>query len=177
MKKAFLFGLSIQFIACGEPQIPNDTLCRGAALEDDIAYGAPLKGTGVDTSGNLKAPPEGTQYQVSTTYLRFKPDEKSIALFRELMVSVGEELQRSEGLVAFQLGGSDTCRTARTISVWESEATMGKFVVSAAHRRAMASIGQLSRGGSATRSWKGNESVATWNEATRLLGEVEGSSF
>lgn len=121
-------------------------------------------------SALLEALPPG-QYVVGTTYLRLRLSRSAIERFRQLSQAMEEELRANPGLVRVVTRTAGSCNTARTLSVWKTEADMYRFVGGAAHARAMAAVGEVSRGGSVTTHWNGSEAEATWEVATRKLAE------
>jgi|JI10StandDraft_1071094.scaffolds.fasta_scaffold95136_3 hypothetical protein len=150
--------------ACG-PMESADTLplpvseaaCTKDALEAD----------GLE-SAELSAIPPG-QYVVSTTYVRLPHTKSALKRFNELLAPMTDELRTQPGLVRLTTRLSTACNTARTLSVWKSELEMYRFVNGPSHSKAMASVGQLSRGGSVTTHWMGSEADATWQKATQML--------
>jgi len=155
----------------------EDPSCRADLLESDLAYAGPLAGPGVAGDGTVKAPAAGKPYAISSTYLRNKRDEPSQMRFRALSAPISMQLMNQPGLVAVQLGFSEKCLTARTLTVWEDEAAMYAFVASDAHKTAVASIGEVSRGGSVAMHWMGSEKEATWEKATAKLGAHSGPEY
>jgi hypothetical protein len=117
-----------------------------------------------------EALPRG-QYVVGTTYLRLPLSRRAVERFRELSAAMEDELRASPGLVRVVTRLAGSCNTARTLSVWKTEADMYRFVGGAAHARAISAVGEVSRGGSVTTHWNASEAEATWDVATQKLAE------
>lgn len=143
--------------------------CKKGTLEGDFAEDLPLTGPGVDPATGKLAP--GT-YVVAATYLAMNPSKAERT--GQLGGAVVDSLTSAQGLVAFTLGGSQSCASLRTLTVWQSEEDMLAFVVSPAHSMAMLETPMLSRGTSNTISWEGNEATASWAESTTRLGAEAG---
>ncbi|MCA2976774.1 MAG: hypothetical protein INH41_28425 [Myxococcaceae bacterium] len=165
--KSLLFPLSLLtlVVGCGPGVDPDslppvdETACTKAQLEADGRDSAPLA-----------ALPPG-QYVVSTTYLRLPLRRSALARFSELTAPMEDELRANAGLVRVTTRLATSCNTARTLTVWRTEADMYRFVGSPAHARAMAATPEVSRGGSVTTHWSASEAEATWQVATRKLAE------
>jgi hypothetical protein len=143
--------------------------CKKGVIEDDFVHD-PWVGPGVDPMTGEIAP---GSYRVATTYLALKPEK--MQRFHELSDPVVETLFTAQGLVAVTTGSSQSCSALRTFTVWQTEEDMYAFVGSAAHAAAMPETSDLSRGTSNTISWDGDETTATWEEATsRLAAETTG---
>ncbi len=176
MRSIALLAIVVAAAACShEP--PEDPSCRPDMLEPDIAYAGPLDGPGVGEGGALKAPPAGKSYAISSTYLRQKRDEATAKRFQTLMAPIAMALANQQGLVAMQLSFSEKCATARTLSVWEDEAAMYRFVTGPAHLEAANAIDEISRGGSIALHWTGSEKDATWDRAAVQLAANQGPVY
>ena len=90
---------------------------------------------------------------MTSTYLQLRTDGASMKRFGELAGPVAATLQKSQGLIAALIVTSPKCAVARTLVVWKDEASMMTFVSSEAHSKAMAFVGDVSRGGSITTNW------------------------
>lgn len=182
-----LFALAV---ACGDDSSPdkpsstdasqvvesdagNDLFpgCSRGTMEDDF-QAAPLMGPGVQ-NGVL---PKG-EYLISTTYLQLRQDATAQSKFNDLMQPLVADLMTRSDLVAVSLGTSASCGTARTLSVWRDDAAMMGFVAGPAHRAAMSSVREISRGGSMVTSWLGNEGDATWKVSAEHAGQDDGPQF
>lgn len=151
------------------PGIPG---CARTKMETDLKAGA-LAGPGVDASGALKPLPKGAY--VSSTYLAIKTDAATQKQFQGLATKVIGVLASTPGLLAFSVGISQSCSTARTLSVWQDEASMVKFSVGPEHAAAAAAIDQLSRGGSIVTAWAASDvHEASWDYALTQLGDATG---
>jgi hypothetical protein len=166
MKNALLTLSSITLtLSCGA--MPDaDAL---PPIDESVCSKERLEADGRD-SAELTALPAG-QYVVSTTYLRLPLRRSALARFSELTAPMEEELRANPGLVRVTTRLAGSCNTARTLSVWKTEADMYRFVGSAAHARAMAAVAEVSRGGSVTTHWNATQAEATWQVATQKLAE------
>ena len=157
--------------ATSEEPAPSASACTRGTIESDF-NATPLDGAGVQ-DGNL---PPGA-YVLSTTYLQLRVDPASQQRFGELMGPILADLQTREGLLAFSLGNSAECGSARTLAVWRDDVAMFGFVTGDAHGTAMASIGEVSRGGSIVTHWAGDADEATWAKAADKLGAEDGPFY
>ncbi len=156
-----LFLMSV--IACG-PAVDPDAL---PPIDETACSKDRIEADGVE-SGRLTAVPPG-QYLITTTYLRLPLSKKAMARFNELIAPMDAELRANQGLVRTSTRLSTSCNTARTMTVWKSEADMMKFVTGPAHAKAMAGTPEVSRGGSITTHWMDSEAGATWEKAAQSL--------
>lgn len=164
-----LLGLTLLAGCGGATGAPDFSGCSRGNLEAD--FGAmPLSGPGVDSAtARLRPPPEG-RFIMSSTYLSMPTTSAARARFSELMAPVGERLASQRGLLAYSLGASDRCYTARTLTVWESEEAMLDFVLSPAHASAMAAVSEVSRGQSLVDHWEERDaSQVSWAAAADHL--------
>ena len=125
-------------------------LCEAETIERDsfVARGIGAEG---EPAGFGELPPGAI---VSSTYLRVQDNEEAAAAFDERMGPIIGQLSAPDaGLLGLSLRVSMECNTARTLTVWENEEAMMKFVMSAAHLEAIASTAEISRGGSITDTW------------------------
>lgn len=163
--------------APGTNQNQQSLECQADVLPDDFTMFGPLEGPGVDADGSLRASDTGN-YVVSSTYLRLHPTQEANDRFMELMGPISMTLANQPGLIALQTGGSMSCGTARTFTVWESEEAMYSFVASDAHANGIANVAQVSRGGSIVTHWDADTlEKATWDEALRQLSQHEGPVY
>ena len=146
--------------------------CSRDVLADDFEV-APWMGPGVDEDGEL-IDDGTTEYIVSSTYLALSL-EADLEHFSQLNEGNVQALFSNPGLVAARLGGSATCGTARTFTVWTSEEAMMEFVASPAHLQSVSAFPSFSRGGSALSVWPEPALAAeiTWENALAHLGEVD----
>ncbi len=154
--------------ACGLPT-PDDTKCLRGTLETDLDQTGPFTGPGV-VDGAI---PPG-RYVIAATYLQGKPTQQAMSLFQSLVDPISRSLPTTEGLIGARFGNSNTCLTARTLSVWKDEASMYRFVTSASHATAMGKTSELSRGGSVTTHWADTELGATFDKAAQMLAADDG---
>ncbi|HEX8703684.1 MAG TPA: antibiotic biosynthesis monooxygenase [Myxococcaceae bacterium] len=171
-----VLGLS----ACGEepvapPPTPADPLanCTRGSIEPDLTFLAPLGGPALRADGTLTP----GRYIVSSTYLAMKPEPQAQQHFGELMGPIRQTLQQQQGLLAIQLGTSESCATARTLTVWKDEESMYSFVTSDAHLAAMSAVGEVSRGSSVVTHWADDENGVSWTKAAQQLGADEGPLY
>lgn len=115
-----------------------------------------------------------TAYVVSSTYLALSATA-DLEAFSALNEGNAAALFSNPGLVAAQLGGSASCGTARTFTVWTSEAAMMEFVASPAHLQSVSAFPSLSRGGSTLSVWPetARASEIDWETALEHLGQTE----
>jgi hypothetical protein len=181
---------SLTLFACGgeepatqtpapSPSPTAEPTCARGVREPDYEPIGPIAGPGVDlTTGKLRAPAPGTTYIVSSTYLALRADGPAQQAFGELMGPIGDTLRTQEGLVAFELGTSMSCGTARTLTIWASEEAMYGFVASPAHMAAIARVGEVSRGGSVVTHWTADTAEgAGWDEVERRLAAFMGRQY
>lgn len=150
--------------ACGQGTVIDESKCSKTALEADFSA-SPLAGPRAD-GGVLPPGP----WLVSTTYLRLVPEPAAAAAFQAVMGPVAAALPTTPGLAAVSIGTSTACATARTLAVWEDQASMLDFVTGPAHAAAMAHIGDFSRGGSTTLHFTADGGVGWTDAAARLSG-------
>ncbi len=156
--------------------------CSRDVLEDDFAVFSPTGmpeaarwyGPGADPeTGELLDDGTG-EYVVTATYLALEPDA-DFELFGQLSAANSMALFSNPGMVATQLGNSQQCATARTFTVWESQAAMMEFVGSKAHLQSVGAFPSLSRGGSTLSVWPGMASASeiTWDTALANMAEAD----
>lgn len=164
------FGLAL-VSGCGDPAGATPDLggCSRGAIEPDFGS-MPLRGPGLDPATARLRPPPAGRFLVSSTYLAMPTTAAARARFGELMAPIGERLAGQRGLLAYSLGASDRCYTARTLTVWESEEAMLDFVVSPAHSTAMAAVSEVSRGQSLVDHWEERDAdQITWASVAQHL--------
>ena len=150
--------------ACGPMEMmPSDA---PPAVDESKCTKFALEADGRDTP-RIEPLPAG-QYVVSTTYLRLHHTKSTQALLTELTTPMESDL-RANGVVRQTTRLSAACNTARTLTVWKSEADMYRFVASPSHAKAMGRVSELSRGNSITTHWSADERGATWEKATEML--------
>jgi hypothetical protein len=157
--------------APSDPTASTDSSCARGTLEPDFQP-MPLSGPNVH-EGKLAA----GDYVISTTYLQLRQDPQAQMRFGQLMQPILADLATRPGLLAVSLGTAPMCGIARTLSVWRDEAAMFDFVLSSAHSAAMASVGEVSRGGSLVTHWSGDAAAATWEAAAERAGAEEGPLY
>jgi heme-degrading monooxygenase HmoA len=163
---------------------PDDELypatgeCARGTLEPDFAW-AYSAGPGWDAeAGALKSDLQGP-FVVATTWLNQKTTPEALERFGELMGPVVGALQAQPGLLVVRLGQSSRCGTARTLTVWEDEASMYRFVVGEGHMAAIQAVDEVSRGGSATTHWEETDpaQAASPDKALAQLAAYEGPFY
>lgn len=171
MNKTLILTL-LTFTACAAG--PDEKTCVRSTLESDLQRIGALSGPDVDpTTGKL----EPGSYLVSTTYLKLTTDAKGQKAFQDSMKGINAAIADAQGLSAYQLATSDSCVTARTLSVWKDEASMYRFVGVEAHANAIAEIELISRGGSVVTHWPDTEAGATFEKAAQQLAVEVGPFF
>jgi hypothetical protein len=145
--------------------------CSRGTLGDDF-QAAPLAGVNVQKGSLIPG-----DYLISSTYLQLRGESDRQQRFDELMGPIMADLEAREGLVAISLGGSASCGAARTLAVWRDEMAMFGFVTGEAHGQAIASVGEVSRGGSIVTHWSGAAGDATWQSAAEHLAADEGPFY
>lgn len=159
--------------------------CERGVLEDDLvgqtAEGDPTPvvwiGPGADPETGELLPEEGA-FVVSATYLALDAAPEAQQRFGEVMGPIMGELFANPALVAVQLGTSPSCGTARTFTVWRSLEGMMSFVAGDAHMAAVASVGEISRGGSVVTHWEVDTLEGLgWDDATARLADVDGPMY
>ena len=157
--------------ATTDDDAPPETACQRGVIEPDFDP-SELDGPGVQ-DGKLVA----GDYVLSTTFLELRVDPASQQRFGELMGPILADLKAREGLLAVSLGNSAQCGSARTLAVWRDDVAMFGFVTGSAHSAAMASVGEVSRGGSVVTHWAGNAAEATWSKAAEHIGAEDGPFY
>jgi heme-degrading monooxygenase HmoA len=156
---------SLFLAACGPMELMTaDDL---PAVDEATCTKDALEADGVD-SARIEALPTG-RYVVSTTYLRLPHKKSALKRFSELVAPMDADLRANPGVVRVTTRLSTACNTARTLTVWKSEADMYRFVASPSHAKAMGAVSEVSRGNSVTTHWDADETGATWEQATRML--------
>ena len=84
-------------------------------------------------------------------------------------------LRRTSGCAT---SNSESCGTARTLTVWESEDAMLDFVLGDAHTAAMAETARISRGGSLTMTATADSlDEISWDAAAALFADHDGPVY
>jgi quinol monooxygenase YgiN len=149
---------------------PDDTTCLRGVKEADLS---PLSWSGPGVVGG--ALPVG-RYIIAATYLKGRPE--GFDTFQQVLGPIIAALPTTDGLVGYATQNSSSCFTARTLSVWQDEASMFHFVSSQAHSNAVAKVSEVSRGGSLTTHWSATEAGATLEEAlTHLAAAPDQATF
>ena len=149
--------------------------CVAHELEGDFALVAELGEMG-DPDKWPALPPNAI---VATTYLRLQNTAESQTTFGELMGPIqGLLMAPDSGLMGLSFTSSASCNTTRTLSVWESEEAMMKFVVSEAHLSAIGRVAEVSRGGSITEKWKVSDfDKMSWEAVVAKLDNHSGPQY
>ena len=146
---------------------------EGAVLrcaDDDLVDSIAFSGPGWDgTKGALTKEPRAS-YRIATTVFAYHRDEKRKADFDATLARVIEAAKVSPGLVGYQIAHSSKCGYARTISVWETEDDMMRFVLSGAHSDATTKVRDVGIDGR-TIGWEGTakELPVSWPAARAKL--------
>ena len=129
--------------------------CHAATLEPDLESQL-IAGSAVDFSaGELKLE-NGREYIVSSTYgvpKRGADGEYMSPRYQMLMGRIIETLQTQPGLLGLQVSSSESCKSGRTLAVWESEELMYDFVTTGPHLEAMSGAEELLMPGYAVSHW------------------------
>jgi quinol monooxygenase YgiN len=137
-----------------------------------------VRGT-IEADGRDSSPlelPKG-QYVISTTYLRLKNSRTTLQQFTALSTPMEAALRRNPGRVKSVTRLSESCNTARTLTVWKDEASMYEFVASPEHAAAMAAVLEVSRGGSIVTHWNDTEAGFTWQKAGASIAADTGPFY
>mmetsp|Transcript_25195 Transcript_25195/g.43507 ORF Transcript_25195/g.43507 Transcript_25195/m.43507 type:complete len:114 (-) Transcript_25195:529-870(-) len=103
---------------------------------------------------------------VVVTYIKLKGISRLFRFF-SLTSKVVQQLQSSQGLLAYQLAG--VVREFYTITAWENSEAMKQFARSGAHLEAMKRSREIADEGR-TYMYEA-EAIPSWPEANRLLVE------
>lgn len=160
---ALALALALAALACG----PADGADALPPVDEAACTKDRLEADGRDSADLTTLPPG--RYVISTTYLRLPHRKSALQRFSSLTGPMEDDLRGNPGLVRVTTRLASSCNTARTLSVWKSEADLYRFVSSPSHAKAMAAVEEVSRGGSITTHWSGTEADATWDHATRAL--------
>jgi heme-degrading monooxygenase HmoA len=174
MLASLLMGCSAEVESVAPADEPNPHAHLYDCEEVDFGEVHTLSGPGYDADTGLTGDPQD-KYFVTSTMLYWKEGLQQD--FYAMGGRVMAEMDASEGLIAWALGTDETCRAARSISVWRSEEAMYKFVVSGAHGEAVTHISELSSTGKAARWEVGPDDIGAlhWDTAREKLLEVEES--
>lgn len=174
--------LAAPLIGCGtdttdDPPVGEPACTRGK-LEPDLAFVSPMAGPAVDPATGAITPPPAAGYVISSTYLAMRPEPAAQQRFGELTGPLMQALATAPGLLALQLGTSESCGTARTFSIWRDEDAMYAYVVGPAHSAAIAGVTEVSRGGSVATHWiSTNVAQMTWQAAAAQLAAFDGPIY
>lgn len=157
---------------------PQFAACSRDVIEPDWQP-SPLAGAGVDAKTGMLVAPKSGSYIVSTTYLALKPGAETGQRFGALMGPIMAQLKMQRGLAALTFSTSQKCSTARTLSVWEDEASMFDFVASPAHLSAVRAVGEVSRGGSLVHHYPETDvaRATSWSTVVAQLKTVTGPLY
>ena len=150
--------------------------CKAERIEDDASFELGVGAQDGPPGWPATLPPTAV---VAMTYLQLKEGEEALAVFQELNAPIGAELSApAAGLMGISIRISSACGTARTMTVWESEDAMMKFVTGPAHIQAIRRVGEVSRGGSITSTWRAQEFKAlSWETVTPKMAEHSGPVY
>jgi heme-degrading monooxygenase HmoA len=95
------------------------------------------------------------------------------------MGPISDELMApADGLMGLSFTISSECAAVRTLSVWESEEAMMRFVTGPAHAAAIQATGDVSRGGSITMTFEASEFEAiNWENVVPALADHDGPVY
>lgn len=154
----------------GAPTKAELYACDEAEFGDVI----PLGGPGYDPVTGIIGEPQA-EYVVHATMLYWKAEKTEE--FYDLAVELIQQLDETEGLLAYALGTDEVCGAARSIGIWRSEEDMYAFVTSGAHAKAMGLTNELSWSGKATHYTVSADDLdeLTWDTQRAALDDVEPS--
>jgi heme-degrading monooxygenase HmoA len=133
----------------------SELKCHAAVIEPDLESQF-IAGSAVDLSAGELQLDDGPEYIVSSTYgipKRREDGEYLSPRYQQLMGEIVEKLQTQPGLLALQVSSSESCKSGRTLAVWESEELMYDFVTTGPHLEAMSSASELLLPGYAVTHW------------------------
>jgi hypothetical protein len=164
----------VALVACvPPPPTPDESMCNHTLLEPDFPRDEALTGPGIGADGKLQP----GRYVFSSTYLAIRLSTSAFSKFSEVNGPIGRALSSQPGLLAVGTGVSPSCYAARTLAVWKDLESMMQFVVGPAHRNAILSIDEISRGKSIVTHWEDDESAATWTRAIEKITVDEGPYY
>ena len=180
-----LLTLFATFLAlgCGEDDTPaaekkttQDLDCKAEQIEDDASFEVGVGAPDGPPAWPASLPPTAV---IAMTYLQLQEGEKALGVFQELNGPITAALTApAAGLMGISIRISGACGTARTMTVWESEEAMMKFVIGPAHIEAIRRVGEVSRGGSITSMWKAQEfGTISWEMVTPKMAEHTGQVY
>ncbi|WP_437774781.1 antibiotic biosynthesis monooxygenase family protein [Sorangium sp. So ce1097] len=179
---ALLAALGVITSGCGSAAgaaTPQESTpgCTGGVLEADL-QAEPLSGPGVDpATGELRPPPEGSSYTISSTYGIPQPGDAVMQRYGQMFGAIQAQLASQRGLVAIQLAQSPSCGSGRTLAVWESTEAMYEFVMSPAHLEAMNAVDELVEPNYAVTHWEtARADEMTLEEGVRRIKSSEAAA-
>jgi hypothetical protein len=98
-------------------------------------------GPGVGEDGKIIDP--ATSYVMAGTAGLPRASETEQVAFGAHNMAITEDLFTRDGFIAANLGGSDACRTGRTMSLWRDQDAMMQFVLGDAHQNAMIEVSEV----------------------------------
>jgi quinol monooxygenase YgiN len=119
----------------GQPAEPS-------CVDDDVVAVFEFTGPGWDPESGLVEPLQDN-YLAHTTFAQLRPGPQIEQTFIETNLALVPVLMAQEGLIGFQLGFSQKCKSGRTLGVWRSEEAMVEFVITPEHVQAMAMAPEL----------------------------------
>jgi heme-degrading monooxygenase HmoA len=130
----------------------------------------------VDPTTKKLPEPGAGGYVVATTRLNMLPEGQK--LFSKHVGAILGAFEQQPGLVGYQVGFSEKCGVARTLSVWKDEESLYAFVTGGAHKAAMDDTSKMSRGLSNTTHFPVSTTAdITWNAAARAIAEDDGPFY
>lgn len=173
MYKGIGLILALCFVLLGAScsTAPEDEISLDTCDESDLGETG-WTGPGVNGDGEL-AMASGT-YVVSMTAAIPYDTRADRRAFRRLVRDVVDDMERRDGYIAGNLGGSRWCRSNRTMTVWRDHESMMKFVLGDAHLEAMGQTNMiLQEFKTVSMELEVHDGILpTWDEQRERLAEV-----
>lgn len=137
---------------------------------------SPLEGPGMEIGGELLIESqEEDQWIAASTHL-YVSGGQGMDLFNDNMEAMQETLDAEpEGLIAYSLGQELVGREYKTLTIWQSEEAMYRFVMTPAHLQAMADGGAIANPDkvSTSLSWEisPEELPLGWKQVNEIMVE------
>lgn len=117
-----------------------DVFAEHAACDETDFAPTPFLGPGFDPETGEALAPLEPPYVVAATVgwvTGIPEDGEALGMHSGL---VSEDIFNHDGLIGVAFGGSEVCGSARTLSIWEDEASMWAFVFGEIHGEAMSLV-------------------------------------
>lgn len=188
MSKGLISWMVLASGCNGTDTEPDDTSAPDSDTADTDSDGCVAEVLEDDFLLNLSAGEQGDPVNwgpmpptaiVAMTYLRLASSDEARTAFDGAVQGVVVALSApAPGLMGVSTGTSEGCRTARTLTVWQDEASLFGFVAGDAHVAAMAQTSVVSRGGSITADYRVSELPAVdWASVAARFADHEGPVY